>query len=222
MKKVFIFIFILILGSVSYLLIRDESPKLEADLSQYSDFRLTVAGCPTFFYLLDKIESDQIEVIRTRSTLESLYYLNYGMVDLIISGRALRPEEPGFQFNIIGPGYSFISKEEMVILEKEMGNYYFFTDLPQKEIIKKFPYIREEKLVEVNDVYKYLEEGIIITTLLNTDYSISEVTHVMREDGFRNRLSRTPTIYYRKENNFDYFQEILRENNISKENYHFF
>jgi hypothetical protein len=173
--------------------------------------KVTVAGCPTFYYMLDKLSNNEIDVIKTNSTAESLYYLQKGKVDLIISGRNLRPDEPKFSFEIIGPGYSFISEKELLIFDKEMSNYDFFTDLSGKEIMKNFPYIIYDKISEVENVYDYLNAGIIITSVENTDYSKSGIVHVYTEDGSRHSFSRTPIIYYSENvNNLDYIKNILK------------
>jgi len=171
------------------------------------ELRLTVAGCPTFYYILDKLSNDWIRVVKTGSAAESFYLFQQGEIDLVLAGRALRPGEPKLSFKIIGPGYSFISNKELLIQEKEMGNYNFFTDLSSSEIINQFPYIIQEKISEVENVYDYLNEGIVITSVKNTDYSKSEIVHIYTKDGSRHRFSRTPIIYYSKTlNNLDYLK----------------
>ena len=164
---------LLLLISLTFLF----SPK-EEDLS-------VIAACPTFHYLLE--END----IRSRSTAESISYFLEGEVDAFISGRMLKPGEPDLSYEIIGPGYSFIFYKELVILEKEMGNYLFYTDLDG--VSEDFPYIK--KIEKVSDVYNYIEEGIVITSAENTDYSKAEIVSVFKDNGERVRLSRTPIMY---------------------------
>ena len=159
---------------------------------------LVAAACPTFYYLLDEFKENGFEAIETASTAESLYYLEQDRADLIIAGRALKPKEPQFPFKVVGRGYSFIADKEFVVSEKEMGDYNFFTDLSAKKIIDDFPYITEDRIKEIKNVYDYLSNGIIITSFENTDYSKSKIVHIYKENGSRHRFSRTPVIYYRK------------------------
>ncbi len=156
---------------------------------------VTVASCPTFYYMLDKLEKEGIEVVKTRSTAESMEKLIDGKADFFISGRALMPEEPDFFAEVIGPGFSFIYKESIYMHEKEMAHVPFYTDLSTSKIKERFPLI-DENLYEVGDVYDYLEEGIGITSFENTDYSRSKVVHVFQDNGNRSRYSRIPVIYY--------------------------
>ncbi len=158
--------------------------------------KITVATCPTFYYLFEGLEKNNINVVKTNFTAESLHFLQKNEVDLIVTGRKLKPEEPQFLSEIIGFGYSFISDREFLIQEKEMGNYNFFTDLSSSEILDNFSYISPEKISEVENVYNYLNQGVVITSAENTDYSKSEIVHIYREDGSRHRFSRTPIIYY--------------------------
>jgi len=158
--------------------------------------KMTAAACPTFYYLLDELKEMGFKTIKVNSTAESLYYLQGGGADLVISGRMLKPEEPRFSFEVIGPGYSFLAKKEIAVLEEEMAEHQFFTDLAPEDIINQFTYILEDRITKTNKIYDYLSEGIIITSVENTDYSISEIVHVFRGDGSRHRFSRTPIIYY--------------------------
>jgi len=159
---------------------------------------MIVAACPTFYYLLDELQETGVEVIKTNSAAEILYYLQKNGADLIIAGRMFKPGEPQFSFEVVGPGYSFLADKEFAIQEREMVNYLFFTDLSAEEITGRFPHIIEEKILETDDVYAYLDQGIVITSVENTDYSISEIVHVFRGDGSRHRFSRAPVIYYKE------------------------
>ncbi len=214
-KKILIILGIAVLALLVFIVFQQDSSYSPAAVyyplqEENKELKPIVAGCPTFYYMLDELSNDGVGVIKTDSTAESFYLLQQGKADLIIAGRALMPEEPKFPFEIIGPGYSFISEKELLILDKEMGDYDFFTDLPSKEIIEKFPYIIHDKISKVENVYDYLSEGIIITSVENTDYSKSEIVHVYKEDGFRHRFSRAPIIYYSKtSNNLDYIKNLL-------------
>ncbi len=161
---------------------------------------LKIAGCPTFYYLLENLEKEGFSVIKTASTAESLAYLGLGVVDFAISGRRLVPSEPEFSFKVIGDGFSVFSGQSFTILDKEMDLYNFFTDLDVEEILEKFEYISKDKIFEVEDVYDYLDYGIIITSSQNTDYSRAEIVNIFLENGKRHRYSRIPHLYYFKLN----------------------
>ncbi len=178
---------------------------------EISDEKIVVAACPTFYYLLQELEKNDINIIKTAFTTESIYYLQNNEADLIIAGRALKPGEPQLLYEIIGSGYSFIGKEEFLIQEKEMNNYDFFTDLSKAAILEKFPYIAKNRILEIENVYDYLDYGIIVTSIENTDYSKSQIVHIYKEDGSRHRFSRAPIIYYSHlsdKNNVNYIKEI--------------
>ncbi len=148
---------------------------------------LTVAACPTFHYLLDDFDN----YVKTNSTAESISLFLNGEVDAFISGRALKPSEPDIPFEVIGSGYSFLYQVGGAILEREMNHYQFYTDL--EGVSEDFPYI--EKIEKVEDVYEYIDKGIVITSVINTDYSKGEVVSVFQDNGERVRLSRTPVMY---------------------------
>jgi hypothetical protein len=93
---------------------------------------LSIAACPTFYYLLDELESSGINVIRTNSTSESIYRLQNNQVDLIISGRKLRPEEPVLKYEVFGAGFSLLAEREIAIYENEMGGLSFFYRYPTR------------------------------------------------------------------------------------------
>jgi len=158
--------------------------------------KLIVAGCPTFHYMLEELESSQkADVIMTDSTAESLRLIEKGAVDLIISGRALKEREPRLISEKIGAGYDFIFREEVVVLEEEMRFIPFYTDLNLEKIMEDFRHISESNLNKIEEPRKYLEKGIVITTL-DDGFLIGETVHVLEAGGSRVRLSRLPRIYY--------------------------
>lgn len=155
-----------------------------------------VAACPTLHYLLEELESSQkADVIMTDSTAESLRLIEKGAVDLIISGRALKEREPRLISEKIGAGYDFIFREEVVVLEEEMRFIPFYTDLNLEKIMEDFRHISESNLNKIEEPRKYLEKGIVITTL-DDGFLIGETVHVLEAGGSRVRLSRLPRIYY--------------------------
>ncbi len=174
----------------------------------------TVAACPTFHYLLEELKDiSEVNTVKSDSTGESLKMIENGEVDMIISGRALKEEEPRLLSQKIGDGYDFIFAEEVIILEEEMGFIPFYTDLSSEKIINDFSYISEENLSRVDNPYDYLKEGVVITSLEET--LVGEVVHVLKSDGSRVRLSRLPRLYYSsdvKEEIVDIVTEIIKEN----------
>ncbi len=188
----------------------NESNKLPATVFKAEE--LKIAACPTFYYMLNDLEDEGMTTVKTSSTAESIALLSDGKVDFFISGRAPMPGEPDFFYEVIGPGFSFIYKDEIFIFEEEMSHVPFYTDLSVEKIRNKFPLLAEN-LQEVEDVYNHLEEGIGITSLENTDYSKSRVVYVLQEDGTKSRYSRVPTLYYLSDE--DYYlkiKEIIKNN----------
>ncbi len=191
MKKIIVFlgaIFILVFAVGSL------SKENEAETLQKDESEIIVAACPTFHYMLEKIESNKVKVIKTESTGESLSLLDQEMVDLVISGRALKSTEPKFSFKKIGHGYDFIFSKEVFILEEEMQFIPFYTDLPLENIIEDFPFISEDNLKKTEDIYSVLDKGVVITSLEGEIRG--EIVHVLQGNGERVRLSRLPRLYY--------------------------
>lgn len=159
------------------------------------DLIISVAACPTFHYMLEKLEKrEDINIIKTESTAESLFLMNQGIADITISGRALKEEEPKLFFEKLGQGYDFIFKEEIILFEHEMNSIDFYTDLPLDEIIRDFKYISEENLIKVENPYEYLNKGIVITFL--NEFLVGEPVHILKIDESRVQFSRAPRIYY--------------------------
>ncbi len=156
---------------------------------------LIIALCPTFHYLFEKLEINRdINFIKTESTKESLKLIKNGSVNAIISGRALRENELNLFFKIIGKGYDFISKNEIIVFEEEMRFSKFYTDLEIEPIIESFNYISKENLTKIENINDYLEKGIVITFLNNR--LVGEPVHILKKDGSRVNFSRLPRIYY--------------------------
>ncbi len=182
MKKIFIFFFILFLIiTILIFKIKDEN--------------LFIAVCPTYQYISEKIiDNESVVIIKTDSTTESLKLIEAGKVDAIISGRALKKEEPQLLSKIIGEGYDFISKDEIVIFEEEMEFVSFYTNLQTDQILDTFQYISEENLTKVENIKDYIEKGVVITSL--DGFLIGEPVYILKEDNSRVFLSRLPRIYY--------------------------
>ncbi len=173
-----------------------------------------LAVCPTFYYMIEKIPADKkIIVKKTGSTGDSLKLLEQGKVDLIVSGRPLKKEETGFLSKKIGPGYDFIFSQEIVILEREMNLFTFYTDLFPETIIEDFPYLFQKNVIKTDNPFDYLDQGIVVSLL--DDRIEGEIIHIINEDGLRVRLSRLPRIYYLpdfSEEKLNIVKEIIKEN----------
>lgn len=206
-----IFIFIFVAGIV---LQKNETENSENLIASEKKYFLTVAACPTFHYMLEKIENnEEIKIIKTQSTAESLDLLRERTIDLIISGRALKSTEPKLSFKKIGSGYDFIFNEEIFILEEEMRFIPFYTNLSLEKIIEDFTFISEQNLTKTEDIYKVLDKGIIITFL--EDEMKGEMVHIFQENEERMRLSRLPRLYYSfdfEEEKVNFIKEIIKEN----------
>ncbi len=192
MKNFFIIIIILIIAFLIGFNLKAETIK--------------IAACPTFYYLLAEIESDQIQTIKTQSTAESINLLEEEEVDLIISGRPLKEQEPDFLFTIIGPGYDFLFEKELFMKEEQMQDIIFYTNLSIDKISEDFSYIT--KIEKVDNILDYLQKGIVITKLENR--LKGELVHIVKENGSRVRLSRRPRLYSFSQEKIDIISKIIQ------------
>ncbi len=184
---------------------------MRSSLSTSMESRTVVAACPTFHYMLEVLEKEGFDVVKTSSTSESIKLFLKEETDFFISGRRLKPSEPSPFFKILGPGFSLLASHEIVILEEEMEKILFYTDLDLEEILEKFPFL-QNNLLKVEDIYEYLNKGVLITSVENTDYRKAEPVHVLGPSGKRSRFSRTPLLYYSKEEHkTEEIVRILRE-----------
>jgi NDP-sugar pyrophosphorylase family protein len=173
----------------------------------------SVAGCPTFYYMLDKLEEEGVEVIRTLSTNENFQLMERGLADFSISGRGVLKDERFFPSVIIGPGYSFLSKEEFVITEKEVPFISFFTDIPTESILEDFADFSIENIKKVENIEDYLEEGVVITIPENEHKG--RLVHFINEKEERVRLARVPRLYYHSDEQkktLEMIKSIVKEN----------
>lgn len=201
--KIIIIVIVFILGFFFFVQTKEigllKEDLIEKEKAEEKEKTMFVAVCPTFYYMAEGMENNsKINIIKTGSTSESLGLFKGGTVDFIVSGRALKKGEPQLPSIKIGKGYDFIFKNEIVIYEKEMGDFLFYTNLSKEEIVQEFEYISEKNLIEVENIYEYLNEGIVITHL--NDFSKGEIVHILKENNSRVRLSRLPRIYYRNDN----------------------
>ncbi len=154
--------------------------------------KIKVAACPTCFEMVEGLNTKKYEVIKTDSTAESLALLESQKVDMILAGRTLKPDEPQMEHLMIEDGYSFLSNEEVAIYIDQLKDYTVYTDLNVETVKKAFSI---ENVEHVNNVYQYLDKGVVITSWENTDYTKAGLVHVLEKNGERVKLSRRLTLY---------------------------
>ena len=154
--------------------------------------KIKIAACPTCYKLSKKLDLEKYQIIKTNSTAQSIALLKSGQADMILAGRTLKPNEPQMDYLLIDEGYSFLSNQGATIFIDQLNDYNIYTDLDKEELKEKLPI---EKIQVVNNIYEYLDKGIIITSWENTDYNQAKIIHLLERNGERSRLSRRPTVY---------------------------
>ncbi|MCF7845289.1 MAG: substrate-binding domain-containing protein [Candidatus Pacebacteria bacterium] len=217
-KTVIIFsITLIFLFIIAFLVLSKENEETKDEFIKESSElvigKIKVAVSPTFYYLFQDLkENNNIEVFETDSTLEGLDLMERGVVDVAVLGRPLREEELSLLSEVVGGGYDFIYKEEMVISEEEMSEIVFYTDLETEEVINDFKQITSRNIVKIEDIENYIEKGIVITSI--DGLLVRELVHVLKDDGSRVRLSRLPRVYYFEETprkNLDYLIDLIED-----------
>jgi hypothetical protein len=150
-----------------------------------------IAACPTLISFIENLDKKRYEIIATNSTSESISLLNRGLSDFILAGRTLKPGEPKLDAHIIKKGYSFLSDGEKTILKNNLHNYNIYSDLELYDINQ----LGLGSIAIVEDVYQFLDKGIIVTAWENTNYLQAEIVHVLENNGNRFALSRQPALY---------------------------
>ncbi len=191
MNKLAIIFIILIISFIFLFFIKNDSLFFASNKIKNLEI-IKIAVCPTYHETAMRLDNNKYKIILTNSTAESIQLLQRKEVDLIISGRTLKPNEPQSESLIIEKGYSFLSNQEKTILEIDFENYYFYTDLDPEEIKGSFSIKNIEK---VDNVYNYLNNGIVITSWENTNYHKAEIVHVFENNGKRLKPSRQPMIH---------------------------
>ena len=190
-KKILIFALLLILLFLVLIFLKNKRTDQKINISSEQE-KIKIAVCPTYYDFVKKIDHSRYEIIFTDSTAESITFLEKGLVDFILAGRTFKPEEPQMDYHIFKEGYSFLTASEIVINEKDLIDYKIFTDQDIENIKSLF---LVDEIIKVDNVYEYLDKGIIITSWENTDYSRAEIVHLLENDGKRLALSRRPTLY---------------------------
>ncbi len=168
-----------------------------------------IAACPTFHKYLRNLDQDIFDVYFTNSSSESFYLLENNQVDLILSGRTLKLDENFFPNKVLGDYnnyYSFLSANTKTIYLNELNFYNFYTDLDRNKVKKD---LGIEEIEEVENVYNFLNDGIVITSWERTDFSKSEMVHVLKEDDSRLELSRIPIIYYKEDCDLNIIMKLI-------------
>lgn len=169
---------------------------------------ITIAICPTYQFLSVDLQSEKIKVINISSTSESVVLLRKGEVDVIISGRKPLPTEQDLSFKVIElvDHFSFLSNTLRSIYGDELITQEIYTD-------QNIEYIKEifslKNVVKVENVYDYLDKGIVITSWENTNYLNASLVHVLNMDGTRHVNSRTLVVYSLDEDDLDYGYSLL-------------
>ncbi len=175
---------------------------------------ITVASCPTFYYMLEKLDGvDWIKTVKTESTAESINLYEKREIDIIISGRPLKKSEPALVSEKVGKGYDFLYKEDLPMWEKEMELLTFYTNLSLEEIINDFRYITEDNLIKIEgDIESHIKDSVVITSLDGN--LIGATAQIFKPDFSRVRLTRLPRIHYKENINkekLDIIRNIIKE-----------
>lgn len=165
-----------------------------------------IAACPTCLTLAQKLDSSKYQVIPTDSTQKSLELLHQGFIEMFIAGRTLLPQEPELDYRIIQKGYSLLSSQTAIIHQSDLSRYPLFTDLDPEKIKTLF---LVHHVAVVDDVYSFLNQGVVITSWENTDHARAEMIHLLNSNGRRVPLSRQPTLYCLEKCNDHVFQDLL-------------
>lgn len=191
--KIIITIIFIVFIATGFLFLRNKEQSNHAPVNEpLNQEKIKIAACPTCYEIAQNIDTDKYEIIKTASTAESLSLLQNQKVDMILAGRTLKPNEPQMDGLLIKEGYSFLSDKEITIYVDQLENQTIYTDL-NVENIKNV--LSLQKIEQVNNVYNYLDKGIVITSWENTDYTQAKIVNILEKNGERFKLSRRPTIY---------------------------
>lgn len=157
--------------------------------------KIKMATCPTYYNIATSLPALEYEVVRTNSTAESVGLLGNGLVDYVLSGRQLKPNEGYFEREFISKeGYSFVSTKDKIVNINNLEDEIVCTDL-DKEIVETD--LNLKNITQIQEISECESGSIIITSWDNTDYNKFKVVHVVNSDGSRHVLSRTPILYCR-------------------------
>lgn len=170
--------------------------------------KIVIALCPTYYSLADELEKDNFKVIKTSSSAESFALLSDSELDYVLAGRILKPGEGNFSGEFLSfQGYSFLSSYSETIDVSELLNRKIYSDLEQENIKND---LALDNIIFVSDVYSYIDQGLIITSWENTDYSRAEIVHVLEDNGERYSLSRRPILYCQNKCDFNIINKLKK------------
>lgn len=184
-KSIFLFFLIILFIFIFYLTFNNSSTEKE-------DKKIKIATCPTFFQFFIDNDYDDFEVILKSSSGEAISLLNNEQVDFALAGRVAKTNESNLNSVILKENFSFLSNNEISVYDYNLVNYSFYTDLELDTVKREFDIIN---LVKVDNVYNYLDKGIVITSWENTDLRFAEIVHVLKADNSRNIKSRAPVLF---------------------------
>lgn len=186
---------ILVAGGIM-ILNKNSSQDNNVDRKPASDYPeqeiIKIAACPTYLDKIKGVDPEKFKVVETGSTAESISLLQAGQADMVLAGRTLKPNEPRMDHIVIGEGYSFLSADRGVVYKDELPNHDIYTNLDPEALKDIFPV---QKIEQVDNIYGYLDQGIVITSWENTDYTKAGIVHLLERNGERVKLSRRPTLY---------------------------
>lgn len=190
-KNLIAIIFSLLIVAGAYLFATD-ADFLRAEV----DPKVGIAACPSYHHLLPALNDNNFKTVRASSTSKAVSLFQKEEVDFIISSRKLKPDEPVLESAELGEGYFFLSRRGFSASGSEMENISFYTDLDPKKIKSYFDKIQEENLTHTENPYSKIDEGVVITSFENLDYSEGELVDFYDQFGRRIDKIRRPTLYF--------------------------
>ena len=154
-----------------------------------------IAVCPTFYNKANKLGPEEADIIYTKSTAEGLDLLQQEKVDYVLSGRTPLPGE-NFNYQALedySESYSFLASRTITIFTNDFDDYDFYTDLSENKIRKD---LNINNINRVDNIYDYLDQGILISSWDNSNFYQANIVHVLNSDGSRVRKSRLAGIHY--------------------------
>ena len=188
-----ILIFIFIVMVVFGLLMSQNQSDDRVDIVQTTTIKIAV--CPTYYDIADSLDKTEYEIIKTKSTSDSLELLAGNQVEVVLSGRPLKPGEGNFKTEFIAKnGYSFISVQEKVVDKDNLNDEIICTDLEKTKVEIE---LNLKNIYQTKEIADCPNNSIIVTSWDKTDYSKFSIVQLINSDGSRYLLSRTPILYCR-------------------------
>ena len=193
MQKHYLIILILIVGliALSGFIMSGGRAEENKELS-VEKTKTRIAVCPTYSHIAESLNAEY-NIINTQSTAESLKLLNENKVDYVLSGRPLKPNEGDYKIEFIAKsGYSFISQQEKIVSKNDFAKEVVCSDLNVDQIKND---LGLNNIKQITNIAECPSNGIIVTSWDKTDYSQTNIVHILNNDSSRHTLSRTPILY---------------------------